>query len=221
MITNGSVYNKDLPSNEVRVLVMRHWPRGIKCSDIDLWIPAAAPSAALLKRYTNQEITWEKFAESYRAEQTETKGGCVYVYVLGTDGSTIKGSADFPERPIEWLAHHCRHVEQATGRALSLLCWERKGNCHRHLLQEMIQEILEPVIVKSKVKTVTNLTAEQRETLQQLGCVARPYISLPHEFIFAASCTSRQIEGLRSLSYVIGVESMPTYDLAEMETSGD
>lgn len=142
MIANGSVYDKSLPRNEVRVLVMRHWPRGIKNSQVDLWIPAAAPSKDLLKRYNEKKISWEDFAYSYKNEQIEARGGRVFVYVPGSSGDTLKGSTDFPECPIIWLAHHSRQIEQATGRIVRLLCWEREGNCHRHLLQEMIEQHL-------------------------------------------------------------------------------
>jgi hypothetical protein len=62
-----------------------------------------------------------------------------------------------------------------------------------------------------RVKTVADLTQEQRAVLQRLGCDARPYISWPHALIFAATCTNEQEQELRRLVYVTEVEPMPTY----------
>ena len=67
---------------------------------------------------------------------------------------------------------------------------------------------------KLKVKTVPDLTQVQREALQLLGCEATPFITLTHALIFAATCANQQETELRSLSYVISVEPMPTYSPA-------
>ncbi len=53
-----------------RVLVDRLWPRGIsrEAARLDAWIPQAAPSDALRKRFGHDPARWPEFRERYRAE---------------------------------------------------------------------------------------------------------------------------------------------------------
>lgn len=68
--------------------------------------------------------------------------------------------------------------------------------------------------MKLKVKTVANLTQEQRESLQRLGCAPEPFIKWSHALIFAATSTEEQAQELRNLDCVTEVEPMPVYRLA-------
>jgi hypothetical protein len=68
--------------------------------------------------------------------------------------------------------------------------------------------------MKLKVKTTVDLTQEQREALQRLGCEAKPFITWPHTLIFAATATEEQEQSLRSMECVTQVEPMPVYRLA-------
>lgn len=65
--------------------------------------------------------------------------------------------------------------------------------------------------MKLKVETLTNLSQDQRQSLQRLGCDAIPFISWPYAFIFAATCEQEQEQELRRLAFVTNVELMPTY----------
>jgi hypothetical protein len=67
------------------------------------------------------------------------------------------------------------------------------------------------MVRKLKVKTAVRLTHEQQEALQRLGCDVEPFITWPHELIFAATTTVEQEQGLRALEYVREVEPMPVY----------
>jgi uncharacterized protein YeaO (DUF488 family) len=51
-----------------QVLVMRHWPRGVKRSRVDAWLRDAAPSAELLAAYRAGELEFDELAARYRAE---------------------------------------------------------------------------------------------------------------------------------------------------------
>lgn len=51
-----------------RVLVTRHWPRGIPRGAVDQWEPDLAPSAGLLAQWRSQRVTAAEFAERYRTE---------------------------------------------------------------------------------------------------------------------------------------------------------
>jgi uncharacterized protein YeaO (DUF488 family) len=65
------------PGEGWRIGVTRHPPRGIRKSEwrqrgyFDLWLPQLAPSAALLKAYLDEKLTWAVFARRYRAEMRQ------------------------------------------------------------------------------------------------------------------------------------------------------
>lgn len=65
----ASVYDRkvafDAPGH--RVLVMRLWPRGVKRSGVQTWLPDAAPTRALLDDY-HAGLAWEAYEARYRAE---------------------------------------------------------------------------------------------------------------------------------------------------------
>lgn len=70
--------------------------------------------------------------------------------------------------------------------------------------------------MRLKVTTIADLTQEQREALQRLGCESAPYITWAHALVFATTGTDEQEQELRSLEYVTRVEPMPTYGLAQI-----
>lgn len=142
-VLSGSVYDlKDFKGprwqhDPVRMLVMRHWPRGISRDLIDLWVPNAGPSASLLKRYQKKEIDWETFAASYREEQAQAKGGVVYYYDLEAVSPPFARKLEIEVPPVTWI----RNYALASSRSVFILCWERKdNNCHRHILKELIEK---------------------------------------------------------------------------------
>lgn len=111
-IATGSVYH---PPDEPypRVLVMRRWPRGVAKGAVDQWEPDLGPSNALLAAYQDGEVSWDAFAERYRAE------------VL--------------ERPnlLDWVAR------MASGTGVTLLCGSHPDEeCHRSLLAAILRERL-------------------------------------------------------------------------------
>ncbi len=63
-------YEHPSPSDGVRVLVDRLWPRGLSKAKaaIDLWLRAAAPSDALRKWYGHDPEKWPEFKRRYFAE---------------------------------------------------------------------------------------------------------------------------------------------------------
>lgn len=68
--------------------------------------------------------------------------------------------------------------------------------------------------MRLKVTTKDDLTPEQQEELQRLGCEQDPYITRGNTLIFAATCTGEQEQALCGLAYVTKVEPMPMYGLA-------
>lgn len=63
-------YRPAAPTDGMRVLVDRLWPRGMKKSDaaIDLWAKSIAPSTALRKWFAHDPARWLQFRQRYAAE---------------------------------------------------------------------------------------------------------------------------------------------------------
>ena len=112
MIREASIYDP-APPGGWRVLVMRYWPRGVRRERVDLWLPEAAPSRELLRRYSQAGLSWPEFEAAYRAEMQA--------------------------RPA--VIQHLHQLEQQHG-SLVLLCHERippHAHCHRQTLAELVR----------------------------------------------------------------------------------
>jgi len=64
------VYDAPSPSDGVRVLVDRLWPRGLtkEAAALDTWLKDVAPSHELRRWYHAHPAQWPKFRERYLAE---------------------------------------------------------------------------------------------------------------------------------------------------------
>jgi uncharacterized protein YeaO (DUF488 family) len=115
------------------VLVMRRWPQGISWDalGLNLWLPDAGPSPELLKAYQTEQIDWEEFARHYRSEQQGLWRRAGY-YKVG------KGEEGRRESRVSPL-HHLRELRKRYG-LVTVLCHERQGNCHRHVLVQLVNE---------------------------------------------------------------------------------
>lgn len=63
-------YDPPHPSDGVRVLVDRLWPRGVKKTEaaIDVWLKEVAPSTALRQWFGHDPAKWDEFQKRYRGE---------------------------------------------------------------------------------------------------------------------------------------------------------
>ena len=63
-------YEPPSPSDGMRVLVDRLWPRGLSREQlaVDFWLKDVAPSATLRRWYGHKAARWEMFAAKYREE---------------------------------------------------------------------------------------------------------------------------------------------------------
>ena len=63
-------YEHAAPTDGIRVLVDRLWPRGLSraIADIDLWLRDIGPSTELRKWYGHDVERWPTFVERYRQE---------------------------------------------------------------------------------------------------------------------------------------------------------
>ena len=64
------IYAPRDPEEGTRILVDRLWPHGRDRDElgVDHWWRDAAPSSALKRQYTQDEINWKEFARLYRNE---------------------------------------------------------------------------------------------------------------------------------------------------------
>lgn len=70
MIQAKRVYDPPLPSDGVRLLAERLWPRGVKkeALKLDGWLRDAAPSTALRKWFNHDPAKWQEFQRRYAGE---------------------------------------------------------------------------------------------------------------------------------------------------------
>ncbi len=76
MIKTKSVYyDPQEPQDGFRLLVMRHWPRGVSKKKVDLWLRDLGPDASLLDSYRKGRTDWETFSARYREQVTGSREG--------------------------------------------------------------------------------------------------------------------------------------------------
>ncbi len=115
------------------VLVMRKWPQGFswEALGLRLWSPDAGPSPELLKAYQKKQIDWEDFAQRYRSEQLGNWRRAGY-YKVGKGEEGRRTSEMSPLRHLDAL-----RVQHGL---VTVLCHERQGHCHRHVLVQLVNE---------------------------------------------------------------------------------
>lgn len=111
---HASVYDPTSAEPELRVLITRQWPRGVRKERVDVWLKDASPSRELLDAYHHRGLPWPEFEARYRAEILE-------------------------DRPA--VLEQLRQLEQQHG-TVTLICFERippHEHCHRLTLLEMLE----------------------------------------------------------------------------------
>jgi uncharacterized protein YeaO (DUF488 family) len=94
---------------------MRHWPRGVRRAEVDLWLKDAAPGRELLHAYAHEGLPWLEFEQRYRVEMLQ-------------------------ERPD--VLERLRSLQAEHG-SVTLLCHEQippKEHCHRTVLLELLTD---------------------------------------------------------------------------------
>jgi uncharacterized protein YeaO (DUF488 family) len=139
-LSQASVYDvirmnkQEVEALGLRVLVMRIWPRGVGWEHIDLWLPDAGPSLALLQIYKRGEIDWDTFAGRYRREQLFDWSHAGY-YKVGTGKAGLRASTLAP-------LQHLRALRKQHS-IVTVMCQERAPDpCHRHVLVRIADEVL-------------------------------------------------------------------------------
>ena len=68
MIRVKRVYEPLEKDDGIRILVDKLWPRGIRRSQIDVWLKDVAPSDELRRWYNHEPDKWEEFKKRYFEE---------------------------------------------------------------------------------------------------------------------------------------------------------
>lgn len=126
MLKTKSVHSPIEQEDGLRLLVARFRGRGLPTDRYDVWMANLGPSEKLLKSLLAGKITWAEFSRRYRAEIFAPSAG-------DQDNLTIKNHGQkFTLRLVAKLAKK----ENVT---LLCHCAEDAKQCHRFLLQKLIQ----------------------------------------------------------------------------------
>lgn len=112
MIKTKSVFEPRSDNDGVRLLITRFHPRGITKEYYDAWIRQLAPSVELLMKYKNGELEWETFTRAFMQE------------ILSDSAS---------KQMLRFLKASASHM------TITLLCYEKDGNCHRHIVKQLVE----------------------------------------------------------------------------------
>lgn len=127
MLKTKSVHSPRQKDDGLRLLVARFRGRRLPVDRYDVWMANLGPSERLLKSFLGEKITWQEFARRYREEMfapAETD----------KDNATIKNHGQkFTLRLVAKLAAQ----ENVT---LLCHCAEDATQCHRFLLQKLIEQ---------------------------------------------------------------------------------
>jgi uncharacterized protein YeaO (DUF488 family) len=111
-VKTKSIYDLQDPEDGVRVLITRHYPRGVKKDRFDQRIIALSPSRELLSSYREGKKDWDQFSESFLSE--------------------------LRANPKSLEAIRSLHALSRT-QPVTLLCYERSGvPCHRYLVRDLV-----------------------------------------------------------------------------------
>jgi len=111
--TEKSIYDKPEPSDGLRILVMRTWPRGISKDKVDVWYKDVGTEMDLIHLWKEGKVGWSEFCRRYVAS---LKGKEIILRELATKSK--KGT-------------------------ITLLCTDKDPNrCHRTLLKKEIERYL-------------------------------------------------------------------------------
>lgn len=106
-----SIYEPAEPGDGLRVLITRHYPRGVKKDRFDRRVVVLSPSRELLTSYRSGVKDWDQFSKAFLAE-------------LRTNPESLEAI-----RTLSALSK----VQDVT-----LLCYERAGlPCHRYIVRDL------------------------------------------------------------------------------------
>lgn len=110
MLRTKSIQAPKEPADGLRISIMRK-PHG----EYDMWIPALAPSEALLNAYRENKINWDEYE-------------CKFLLEMHNNPDATK--------MIQFLINITKFAH------VTLLCWEETiEKCHRRLIVELVHSV--------------------------------------------------------------------------------
>jgi uncharacterized protein YeaO (DUF488 family) len=125
MIKTKSVFTKIGPTDGLRVLVARGRGRGLPASRFDVWMASLGPSEDLRDRFRSDKITWDEFSKRYAQELRESSS---------SDAANKKTKNHGQKFTLRLL----QHIGQRQNVTLLCHCAQDETNCHRHVLQAIL-----------------------------------------------------------------------------------
>lgn len=124
MLKTKSVHSPKEKEDGLRILVSRYRGHRMPASLYDVWMASLGPSERLLK--TVHEIDWRDWSRSYRQE------------MLG-EGEHEKENPVIRNAGQKFTLRLIKHLAKEQNVTLLCQCPEDRKECHRFLLQELIE----------------------------------------------------------------------------------
>lgn len=119
MIKLKRIYEPAAPSDGVRILVERLWPRGVKKTSarLDQWAKEAAPSATLRQWFHHDSAKWDEFKRRYFRELDESKEGSRLLLTASSGGQVtlVYSSHDLEHNNAVALKEYLDHGRSRGG----------------------------------------------------------------------------------------------------------
>ena len=126
MIRTKSVHSPiDRKQDGLRILATRFRGRGLPTSRYDVWMANLAPSEGLLRAALGKRITWGEFSRRYRKELVE-------------GGSIDKRNRTIKNHGQKFTLRLLQELGRSQNVTLLCHCDEDQKQCHRHLLQQVL-----------------------------------------------------------------------------------
>ncbi len=122
MIKLKRIYEPAAPSDGVRILVERLWPRGVKktSAHLDQWAKEAAPSGTLRQWFHHDPAKWNEFKRKYFRELDEKEEGWKPLLTASSSGQVtlVYSSHDLEHNNAVALKEYLSHRRHSRGRHL-------------------------------------------------------------------------------------------------------
>ena len=126
MLKTKSVHSPIEAGDGLRILAARFRGRGLPVDRYDVWMASLGPSERLLKSFLAGKITWREFAPRYRKE-------------MFAPAATDAGNATIKNHGQKFTLRLLARLAEKQNVTLLCHCAEEAKECHRFLLQELIE----------------------------------------------------------------------------------
>lgn len=126
MIKTKSTSDPVSKRDGLRIFITRYWPRGHNRHECDEWIPALAPSEALLRQFQRDGIPWREFEREYKSE------------ILKGIGDESDRNHRMRNSGQKYFLRMLRKIAETQTITLICNCPPEATHCHRNILKELL-----------------------------------------------------------------------------------